>query len=122
MTAIARVVPILPVALVSRIFLEDTQRQLDIYAIEARYNRLITKLQARGAPVFEIARSTRAHLIVEAVNTLHRRHLIISSGNGYQAAAAEEKLLRYYANSIGHWWGQSQTIAHRPDPEETTRI
>ena len=45
MQGIASVVPILPVSLVSTVFLEDMVTEMDILNIEARSNRLIKKLK-----------------------------------------------------------------------------
>lgn len=77
--------------------------ELDILDIEERTHRLINELQARGAPVFEMPRSTHAHDIADAIDLMMLRRIITASGDRFEAASEEEMILRYYANTIGHW-------------------
>jgi glycerol-3-phosphate O-acyltransferase len=103
MSAISEVVPVLPISLMSTVFLEAMDKELDILDIEERTNRLINELQARGAPVFEMSRSARAQYIVDAIDLMKLRRMVIASGDQFKAVSAEEAIMRYYANSIGHW-------------------
>jgi len=103
MSAISEVVPVLPVSLMSTVFIEAMDTELDILDIEERSNRLINELQARGAPVFEMSRSTRAHDIVDAIDLMTLRRMVTASGDQFKAVSAEETMMRYYANTIGHW-------------------
>ncbi len=103
MSAISEVVPVLPVSLMSTVFLEAMGTELDILDIEERINRLINELQARGAPVFELSRSARAHDIVDAIDLMTLRRMVTASGDQFKAVSAEETIMRYYANTIAHW-------------------
>lgn len=103
MSAISEVVPVLPVSLMSTVFLEAMGTELDILDIEERSNRLINELQARGAPVFELSRSARAHDIVDAIDLMTLRRMVTASGDQFKAVSAEETIMRYYANTIAHW-------------------
>jgi glycerol-3-phosphate O-acyltransferase len=103
MSAISEVVPVLPVSLMSTVFIEAMDTELDILDIEERSNRLINELQASGAPVFEMSRNTRAHDIVDAIDLMTLRRMVTASGNQFKAVSAEETIMRYYANTIGHW-------------------
>jgi glycerol-3-phosphate O-acyltransferase len=103
MSAISEVVPVLPVSLMSTVFLEAMDTELDILDIEERSNRLINELQARGAPVFEMSRSTRALDIVDAIDLMTLRRMVTASGDHFKAVSAEETIMRYYANTIDHW-------------------
>ena len=103
MSSISDVVPILPVSLMSTVFLEAMDTELDILEIEERINRLINELQARGAPVFEMSRSTRAHEIVDAIDLMTLRRMVTASGDQFKAVSEEETIMRYYANTIAHW-------------------
>jgi len=103
MAAISEVVPILPVSLMSTVFLEAMDTELDILDIEERSNRLINKLQACGAPVFEMSRSTRAHDIVDTIDLMMLRRIVTASGDQFKAVSSEEAIMRYYANTIDHW-------------------
>lgn len=103
MSAISEVVPVLPVSLMSTVFLEAMDTELNISDIEERSNRLINELQARGAPVFEMSRSTRAIDIVDAIDLMTLRRMVTASGDHFKAVSAEETIMRYYANTIDHW-------------------
>jgi len=103
MSAISEVVPVLPVSLMSTVFLEAMGTELDILDIEERINRLINELQARGAPVFELSRSARAQDIVDAIDLMTLRRMVTASGDQFKAVSAEETIMRYYANTIAHW-------------------
>jgi len=103
MSAISEVVPVLPVSLMSTVFIEAMDTELDILDIEERSNRLINELQASGAPVFEMSRNTRAHDIVDAIDLMTLRRMVTASGDQFKAVSAEETIMRYYANTIGHW-------------------
>ena len=103
MSAISEVVPVLPVSLMSTVFLEAMDTELDIVDIEERSNRLINELQARGAPVFEMSRSAHAHDIVDAIDLMTLRRMVTVSGDQFKAVSAEETIIRYYANTISHW-------------------
>ena len=103
MKGIAGVVPILPVSLVSTVFLEDMVTEMDILEIEARSNRLIKKLKEKGAPILESSRSKRAHAIADAVDIMLLRRMISSNGDRFKVIPEEKTLLAYYANAIGHW-------------------
>jgi glycerol-3-phosphate O-acyltransferase len=103
MSAISEVVPVLPVSLLSMVFLESMNTELDILDIEERIKRLMNELQARGAPVFEMSRSSKARNIVDALDLMTLRHMVTASGDQFKAVSAEEQIMRYYANSIGHW-------------------
>ena len=103
MTKIADVVPVLPVPLIAKVFLEADAAGMDILEIERRANRVIDTLKAAGAPVFEVPRSTRTRTIVDAVEFLRLRRLITSSGRRFRCIPEENATLAYYANSIGHW-------------------
>ena len=103
MSSIAEVVPVLPVSIMSTVFLEAMDTELNISDIEERSNQLINVLQARGAPVFEMSRLIRAHDIAEAIDLMTLRRMVTVSGEHFKAVSAEKAMLRYYANTIGHW-------------------
>lgn len=103
MEAIAEVVPVLPVSLVSTVFLGSMDVGLDILDIEKRSNRLINQLQERGAPILQTSRSTRAHAIADAVDQMMLRGFITASNGRFKAVPEQEAILRYYANAISHW-------------------
>lgn len=110
MDAIEDVVPVLPVALVSTVFLDSMDTDLDILDIEKRSNQLIQDMQERGAPILETSRTTRAHAIADAVDLMLLRGIVTSSNGHFKAAPEEEQILRYYANAIGHWRSEIEPL------------
>ena len=103
MDDIAQVIPVLPVSLVSAVFLDEPDADLDLTMIERRAERLIEELQGNGAPVLETPRSTRMVAIADAVDLMRVRSLIIEEGDRFRAAPHEQSLLKYYAHAISHW-------------------
>lgn len=117
MGTIADVVPLVPVSVVSHVLLESPGDGLSFVEIEERCNRLLSDLQARGAPVFDISRSTRTHMLADALDFMMMRRLVSTTDGRFASIPEEEVLLRYYANAIGHWWeapGQTEAVAADP--------
>ena len=102
MTGIKQIVPVLPISLVATVIKEDGSRGLSAFEVEARVNLLITRLQAKGAPVYVSAKG-RVETILNALNMLQIRRLVVESQGIYQTAPGEDDMLGYYANSIAHW-------------------
>jgi glycerol-3-phosphate O-acyltransferase len=100
---IATVIPILPVALVSTVFLEATDNPLDVTTIEQRAARLQGQMQSKGAPIIEMPRTKLAGIINDAVDFMLLRRLIYNTGGRFAITPGQEPVLLYYANSIGHW-------------------
>jgi glycerol-3-phosphate O-acyltransferase len=102
--SIGDVVPIVPVSLVATVFVENLEKKLTIFEIEKKVTELLGKLHKLGAPVLEVPRSTRTRAIVDAVDMLSLRGILMVSGDLIKANLKEKKILYYYANSIGHWF------------------
>jgi hypothetical protein len=90
--------------MVSRVFLESMDEAMNVLDIERRINRLQNDLAARGAPVFEVHRSTRARVISEALHMMLLRGMVTESNGVYRAVPEEKTLIAYYANAIAQWW------------------
>jgi glycerol-3-phosphate O-acyltransferase len=88
MGAIADVIPVLPVSLVSAVFLEAPTTDLDILEIERRANKLINELQKNKAPVLESPRSTRMAAIADAIELMQLRGLIGPYGRSVRGRSA----------------------------------
>ncbi len=102
MAAIKNVVPILPVALVADIMNDSDGQGLSAFEVEARVNDVMEELQAAGAPVYVSTRS-RVQTILNALNMLKLRRLVVESDGIYRVSPGEGDVLAYYANSIAHW-------------------
>jgi glycerol-3-phosphate O-acyltransferase len=103
MKDVSEVIPVLPVSLVSALFLDQPETEMDIIQIEQQANQLIDELQRNRAPILDTPRSTRMAAIADAVDLLHLRGLINESDGRFAVAPHEKPLLRYYANAIVHW-------------------
>ena len=105
MSDIKKVVPVLPISLVATVMRETGDQGLSAFEVEAHVNQLIEKLQGDGVPVYVTTRS-RVQTILDALNMLKLRHLIIESDGIYKVVPEEYDVLSYYANSIVHWLGK----------------
>jgi glycerol-3-phosphate O-acyltransferase len=111
MSAIAGVVPILPLSILATLFLGTKEKWLDFDDIERKANTLIHRLQTSGAPVLDIPRATRIHAIGDALDHLLLRKLIEYSGDRYRMVPQNAVILQYYANSIAHWQEENKDDA-----------
>ena len=102
MTAIKKVIPVLPIALVSTVFKNSDQRELSAYDVEALTKSLMEEMQALGAPLYA-AKRNRVESILNALNMLKLRKLVSETGGRYQPVPEDMDVLAYYANSIIHW-------------------
>lgn len=103
MDEIAGVIPVLPVSLVSAVFLDAPDVEMDLLQIEQQTNTLIDELQTNNAPILETPRSTRMAAIADAIDLLRLRGLIAQSEGRFLAVGHEHPALQYYANAIVHW-------------------
>jgi len=102
MSNIADVVPVLPVALISQVLLNNkacwkSELELKSLAIES-----INRLKQQGAPI-TLSASACEGVLTNAVNLLLGRGLIEIKDNLMRADTSAEVLLAYYANSIDRW-------------------
>jgi glycerol-3-phosphate O-acyltransferase len=102
MDSIGNVIPILPVALVASVLKATGDEGLSAFEVESRVNELIENLNRRDAPVYISSRS-RVQTILNALNMLKLRKLVVETGGIYRPASGEMDVLTYYANSIAHW-------------------
>ena len=102
MQAVGRVVPALPVSLVSTAMLEAGENPLSLLDIKQRVSGLIGELEGRGSYV-HIPRADRDYAISVGLRMLTLRHLVLEEEDGnYRANPQELILLKYYANAIVH--------------------
>ena len=102
MQAVGRVVPALPVSLVSTAMLEAGESPLSLLDIKQRVSSLIGVLEAQGTYV-HIPRADRDYAIAVGLRMLTLRHLVLEEEDGnYRANPNELILLKYYANAIAH--------------------
>jgi glycerol-3-phosphate O-acyltransferase len=101
MAGVARVIPVVPVALVSAVLTEYPKASLAVREIEERCFGLIERLEKKGAQVY-IPRRDRQYAVRVGLRTLVQRRLAIKEDSVYRVVPEELPLLRFYANSISH--------------------
>jgi glycerol-3-phosphate O-acyltransferase len=99
--AVGRIVPVLPVSIIAKAFIDANGAALTDAKIAAAAAELQTRYQALGAHVY-IPRDDVEYSIAVGVRMLSLRRLIVQSADGWLIAPQQEVLLRYYANAIAH--------------------
>ena len=95
------VLPVVPVALVASVFQDAGMEALSELELKARCFRLMEKLEEDGAHIY-VPRQDRDYAISAGLRMLTLRRLVREEEGAFVAERREEKLLAYYANSIGH--------------------
>jgi glycerol-3-phosphate O-acyltransferase len=106
MDAVGRVVPALPVSLVSTAMLQAGESPLSLLEIKQRVSGLIGELEGQGTYV-HIPRADRDYAIAVGLRMLTLRHLVLELDGNYRANPKELVLLKYYANAIAHLFGDA---------------
>ncbi len=99
MARIARIIPVLPVALVSAVFLAEPGRAQSEIELKAAVLARWRELEEAGAQVY-VPRGDRDYAVTFGLRTLLQRHLVAREDGLLRAVPGELPLLRYYANSI----------------------
>ena len=101
-SSIGAIVPALPVALASYVFLQSGDRWISEFELKSAVFGLIERLEAEGAHV-HIPRADRDYAVGAGLRMLTLRHLVVTNDEWlYRANPDEKLLLTYYANSIRH--------------------
>ena len=106
MRGIGEVIPVVPVPLVATVFVREPERARSELELKAEVLELMRGLAARGAHVY-VPRKDQDYAIVVGLRMLTLRHLVEEREGLFSARPEELPLLRYYANSIAHLWGQA---------------
>lgn len=101
MAKVGEVVPALPVALVATALLEAGDVPLAGLELKARVVEIMRRLETRGAHV-HVPRADQDYAVEVGLRMLRLRRLVDETDGLYRVDAANEVLLRYYANSIEH--------------------
>ncbi len=102
---IAKVVPVLPVSLVSKVLL-DADTPLPMLEIKARCNRHWQELASRGI-YSHVPRADEDYTVEVGLRMLTLRHMAQEKDGLYSADPANRPLVAYYANAIGHHFQQT---------------
>jgi glycerol-3-phosphate O-acyltransferase len=104
MTAVAAVIPVVPVSLVATAFVREPARARTELELKAEVLALMDDLSRRGAHVY-VPRKDREYAITVGLRMLTLRHLVEEREGLYAARPEELRLLTYYANSVAHLFG-----------------
>ncbi|MEX2527798.1 MAG: 1-acyl-sn-glycerol-3-phosphate acyltransferase [Gemmatimonadota bacterium] len=108
MEGVKEVIPVLPVSLVATVLVEDGQEPLTAMGLKARVERLIQKLEERGAHLY-VPRKDRDYAFTVGLRMLTLRKVVVEEDGLYRPVAQELPLLRYYANAIRHHLDEAPT-------------
>lgn len=103
MESLRFVMPILPVPLLCVVLEQACDTQLTSLEIFARCDKLIDAMLVRGAPM-KADEKPRHRTLVASLEMLKERGIVTEVDDRYRVNPAQQGLLRYYANSIRHWW------------------
>ncbi|MEM8539839.1 MAG: 1-acyl-sn-glycerol-3-phosphate acyltransferase [Pseudomonadota bacterium] len=99
---IGRVIPVLPVALVATILLQNEDHWMADLELKSKVFDLMTKIEAAGYHV-HIPHGDRDYTLETGIRMLKLRHILEVNEEGLARANQQEQLLlEYYANSIAH--------------------
>ena len=102
MKNIARVVPVMPVALISEILINNKNEWKSELEIKTGCSERIAQLEKIGAPI-DISSSALESVLGSAMSALIGRGLVEEKANLYRMKQSEIDIINYYANSIAHW-------------------
>ena len=102
MADIDRIVPVLPIALMSEIILAGNSNWQTKLALKAQAVRRIAELDSLGAPI-NISEGACERVLEAALLMLEGRGFLSQEEGLYQANPDTLNLLQYYANSIVSW-------------------
>jgi glycerol-3-phosphate O-acyltransferase len=101
MTAVGQVVPVLPVSLVARVFMDAPNESFSEDEIRTLSLDLQRRYEALGAHVY-VPRSDADYSVLVGLRMLTLRNLVIKTQGRYRVNPDEIALVRYYANAIVH--------------------
>jgi len=101
MSAVGRLIPVLPVPLVAAVFCAAPERRYSALELKAAVEQRIEALERSGARMC-VPRRELDDAVAAGLEVLALRHLVAEEDGLYRAVPAELAVLRYYANSIAH--------------------
>lgn len=102
MHEISQVIPVLPVALMAEIILQNRHEWKSELELKTAAVTRIKLLRELGAPI-DISASACEHVLTSAIDMLTGRGFVKLKDGLYKADHQSKNILDYYANSIVHW-------------------
>jgi glycerol-3-phosphate O-acyltransferase len=114
MARIGRIVPVLPVSLVSAVFAAAPEQALSEIELKGEVLARWRALEDAGAQVY-VPRGDQDYAVTFGLRMLLQRRLVSVENGLFRAVPVELPLLRYYANAIASPGGPPQrTVPTRP--------
>lgn len=101
LTAVGRIVPILPVSLVAKVFVDEPRRAWTEAEIRDRALELQREFESLGAHVY-VPRRDPDYTVLVGLRMLTLRRLVLEVDGRYRLNPDELPLVQYYANAIAH--------------------
>jgi len=101
MNAVGRVVPVVPVSLISSVFVANHGKAMTDEEIRAQAQALMSDLSRSGAHVY-VPRRSPDYTIEVGLRMLVLRHFVREKKAVFFPAPEERKVLEYYASTIAH--------------------
>ena len=114
MKEIEDVIPVLPMALMSEVILDNQSEWLSAFELKSLAADRIQVLKDVGAPI-KISSTACEGVLNAALAMLQGRGFVEANDGLLRANAASIDLLKYYANSIAHWRVQNELVHELAD-------
>jgi glycerol-3-phosphate O-acyltransferase len=101
MMAVGRIVPVLPVSVMCKLFCDAPDQLLTEAELRPRIAALQSYYQSLGAHVY-VPRSDPDYAVQVGLRMLVLRKLVVPLNGGYKLNPENANLVRYYANAISH--------------------
>ena len=112
MHEVSQVIPILPVALLCEILLQQQGVRNSELELKAMALIRIQQLESLGAPI-DIETSAFEPVLSAALDMLTGRGFVTEENERYQVNPDSFIVLEYYANSIVHWQTNSENLSNK---------
>ncbi len=101
MGEIGKVVPVLPVSLIARVFIQSAGEPMSHLALKARINEQMRVLKANGAHIY-LPRGNEDYVIEVGLRMLVLRRVLVEVDGKLSINTGQRALLEYYAGAIEH--------------------
>ncbi len=107
-SAVADVVPVLPISVICRIFQLTSTEKLSRLTLKGRALVMLENSRKNGAPEV-IKKGQWDDSLNAAIDMLLIRHLLVELDGMLQIARGQKLVIAYYGNSAAHWFDDNQS-------------
>ena len=102
MLRISRVIPVIPMPMLTAVFLRNPGVWMSLLDVKVHVYRLIDELRSRDATI-NVPEKDRETAIEKALNMMRLRRMVIEKDGLFKARPDRQDILRYYANTLEEW-------------------